>query len=144
MGNSVSSQLKIYIEKQVKKVSKEAMSRAKRVEVVLRSAEQNVLEGQRSGKVYRKPHLKATYTASAPGEPPARRSGNLRLSFMPYDEILPSGKNYTVKAGIKSNEKYAKILEDGSKRMARRPYKDPIIEKARPEVERIFHEPYNL
>ena len=47
----------------------------------MRNAELEVLKGQRSGRTYRKPHSKATYTASAPGEPPARRTGNLRMHW---------------------------------------------------------------
>lgn len=144
MSDRVSQKLGIYIEKQVKKVGREALSRSVRASIALRNAELNVLSGQRSGKVYRKPHSKATYTASAPGEPPARRTGNLRMSFAPYTETLQSGKDYTVKAGIKSNVDYADILEEGSGHMAKRPYRNPIIEKAKPEVERIFSEPYNI
>lgn len=34
-----------------------------------------VLRGKRSGKVYRVPNTGKTYRASAPGEPPAVRSG---------------------------------------------------------------------
>ena len=47
----------------------------------IRNAELEVLRGKRSGRVYRKPHTKSHYTASAPGEPPARRTGNLRLNW---------------------------------------------------------------
>ena len=144
METDISSQLRICIDKVVKKVSRETLSRATRASNVLRNAEWNVLSGQRSGKVYRKPHSKATYTASAPGEPPARRTGNLRMSFASYTEASKSGKDYTVIAGIKSNVNYAGILENGSRRMARRPYKEPIIDKAKQDIERIFSEPYNL
>lgn len=109
----------------------------------LRNAELSVLSGQRSGKVYRKPNSRSTYTASAPGEPPARRTGTLRLSFGTYVEASPAGKKNEIISGIKSREVYANILENGSKRMARRPYRERIIEKAKPEAERIYREPYN-
>ena len=102
------------------------------------------MSGQRSGKVYKKPHSRATYTASAPGEAPARRTGDLRKSFAPYVESTPSGRETTIRSGIRSNVEYADILENGRGRMARRPYRDRIIEKAKPEAERIFREPYNL
>lgn len=144
MADKVSDKVKIRIEKGVKKINKETVSRAARVSNVLRNAELKVLSGQRSGKVYRKPHSKATYTASAPGEPPARRTGTLRMSFAPYVESSPNGEGVTVKSGIRSNVEYADILESGRGRMARRPYRDSIIEKAKPEAERIYREPYSL
>lgn len=144
MADNVSEKVRICIEKSVKKVSREAVSRAHRVSNALRNAELSVLSGQRSGKVYRKPHSKATYIASAPGEAPARRTGVLRMSFAPYVESTPNGKGSTITSGISSDMEYADILESGSGRMAKRPYRDRIIEKAKPEAERIFREPYNL
>lgn len=144
MASNVSEKVQIRIEKSVKKVSREVVSRASRVSNALRNAELRVLSGQRSGKVYKKPHSRATYTASAPGEAPARRTGDLRKSFAPYVESTPSGRETTIRSGIRSNVEYADILENGRGRMARRPYRDRIIEKAKPEAERIFREPYNL
>ena len=65
-------------------VSQGAKSRGYRAANVLRSASLEVLRGQRGGKIYRKPFTKkATYQASAPGEPPAVRSGTLRRSWQP-------------------------------------------------------------
>ncbi len=166
MSGNVSEKVKIRIEKSVKKVNREVVSRAHRVSNALRNAELNVLTGQRSGKVYKKPgtygksRSKATrelmgeyghrlrggqlYRASAPGEAPARRTGDLRKSFAPYVESSPNSGGTIVRSGIQSNVEYADILEDGSGRIARRPYRDRIIEKARPEAERIYREPYNL
>lgn len=164
MAGNVSEKVRICIEKSVKKVSREAVSRAKRSANAMRNAELNVLSGQRSGKVYKKPgtygksRSKATrgligeyghqlkggqlYRASAPGEAPARRTGDLRKSFAPYARTSPrGGKGITVEAGIESGLEYAGILEDGIG-MARRPYRDAIIEKAAPEINRIFSDPY--
>ena len=62
-------------------ISRQAASRGVRAVNALRNAELNVLKGQRSGKRYRKYPYKSMYTASAPGEPPARRTGNLRLHW---------------------------------------------------------------
>ncbi len=145
MAGDVSEQVRICIERNVEKVSREAVSRAHRVSNALRNAELRVLSGQRSGKVYKKPCSKATYTASAPGEAPARRTGTLRMSFAPYVESSPSGSGgSTIRSGIRSNVEYAGILESGSEHMARRPYRELIIEKAKPEADRIFREPYGL
>lgn len=166
MGGEAARKVRICIEKNVDRVNREVLSRAKRSANVLRTAELEVLSGQRSGKVYKKPgtygksKTKTTrslmgeyghkltggqlYRASAPGEAPARRTGDLRKSFVPYEKPMPlSGKGMTVVAGIESGLEYADILEDG-RGMARRPYRERIIEKAKPKIERIFREPYNL
>ena len=38
--------------------------------------------------------------------------------------------------------KYAPILQEGSPKMEPRPFEEPIIEKAKPEIEAIFGQPY--
>ena len=75
-----SGRLKIAVDDTVKKVNRESASRGARAVNAIRNAELEVLRGKRSGRVYRKPYTKSHYTASAPGEPPARRTGNLRLN----------------------------------------------------------------
>lgn len=164
MNGNVSQKIRICVERNMKKINKKTLSRAVRAAKELRNAELKVLQGQRSGKVYKKPGTngktksKATkaligeyghklrggqlYRASAPGEAPARRTGVLRLSFAPYTNASPGEKGYTVEVGIKSDMAYADVLENGSIRVARRPYRDAVIEKAKPEIERIFSEPY--
>ena len=70
------------VKEAVKDTKQEVAARAVRASNELRNAALNVLRGQRTGRVYRKPHTKhATYTASAPGEPPAVRTGMLRMSW---------------------------------------------------------------
>ena len=114
----------------------------------MRNAELEVLKGQRSGNVYRKPHTKrATYRASAPGEPPARRTGNLRLHWNGQVEEGASTKNgKQILAVLESQEKYAAVLEEGTEKTTRirpRPFVDKIKEKAIPEIKKIYQEPYN-
>lgn len=124
-------------------VNRQVLSRGTRSVNELRNAELEVLKGQRGGRIYRKPHTKsATYTASAPGEPPARRTGNLRLHW--NGEVrggtTRSGANLTL--CLESAEHYAGYLENGTKKMAPRPFKDKIIQKALPKIIDIFSEPY--
>lgn len=124
-------------------VNRKVLSRGTRAVNELRNAELEVLRGQRSGKVYRKPYTKkATYTASAPGEPPAVRTGNLRLHW--NGEVRGQTSNGGVQLTIllESGERYAGYLESGTRKMAPRPFKDRIIEKALPNVKAIFGEPY--
>lgn len=103
----------------------------------LRNAALNVLRGQRSGRVYKKPHSNATYTASAPGEPPAVRTGMLRMSW--GMKAVGDGKG-TYTAGIYSDVPYAEKLDEGTPhgKIKPRPFKEKIIETAKPRVIQIF------
>lgn len=138
-----SGRLKIAVDDTVKKVNLEAASRGMRAVNAIRNAELEVLRGKRSGRVYRKPHTKSHYTASAPGEPPARRTGNLRLNWNGTVESSSTGSGLRVTAVLESQERYSTYLENGTRRMAPRPFKQPISEKAMPEIERIYHEKYD-
>lgn len=138
-----SGRLKIAVDDTVKKVNREAASRGVRAVNAIRNAELEVLHGKRSGRVYRKPHTKSHYTASAPGEPPARRTGNLRLNWNGTVESSSTGSGLRVTAVLESQERYSTYLENGTRRMAPRPFKQPISEKAMPEIERIYHEKYD-
>jgi hypothetical protein len=131
------------IERKVESVSSQAVSRGTQAVNALRNAELEVLKGQRRGKVYRKPHSKASYTASAPGEPPARRTGNLRLHW--NGKVIKertSGGGLNITAQLESQEPYAGILEHGSRRMAPRPFVERIKQKAMPKIKRIYSRPY--
>jgi len=125
-------------------INRKVASRGARAVNALRNAELDVLKGQRSGKKYRKPHTKkATYIASAPGEPPARRTGNLRLHWS--GDVSSRGNSnggIVLDVTLESQEKYAPYLENGHGKVAARPFVDKIKEKAEPEVKKIFSEPY--
>ena len=71
---------------------------------------------------------------SAPGQPPGVRSGDLRRdwTFITSDRVV----------GISSETNYAGYLENGTYKMAARPYKQRIIDRALPEITAIFEEPY--
>ncbi len=145
-------------------INRKVISRGTRAVNALRSAELRILKGQRSGRVYKKPGTygrasKATkalqkdyghklrggqlYRASAPGESPARRTGNLRLHWngqVKSDNL--SGGGVSVIAELESQEAYAGILENGTSRMAARPFVEKIKEEAMPEIQKIYSEPY--
>ncbi|MFQ7264264.1 MAG: hypothetical protein ACLRO4_07580 [Lachnospiraceae bacterium] len=140
---SYGSSLKIAVDKVVESVGKQVVSRGTRAVNAIRNAELDVLKGQRSGRVYRKPHSKATYTASAPGEPPARRSGALRLNWHGEVKGGSAAGETKIVAALESEQRYAGYLENGTSRMAPRPYKDRITEKALPEILSIYSEPYD-
>lgn len=148
----------------VEEITHQVESRAYRASNELRNSALTVLRGQRSGKVYKKPGTygnrmtKQTknllndyghklqggqlYRASAPGEPPAVRSGDLRRSWRQQTVSEQIGKITTVKPAITTDVKYAPILDEGSNRMEPRPFEEPIIEHAMPRIRKIFKEPY--
>ena len=132
----------------------------------LRNASQLVLRGRRSGRKYIVPgtgsmkYNKKTktskityryYTASAPGEPPAVRTGAFRASWQRKSYVEGKSDSFTVVTEIESmtrtdNNKYllGEILENGTGNMDPRPYQEKIQKKALPGILRIYNEPYKL
>ena len=140
--------------KVVNQVNAELPARAAAASQELRNASLEVLRGQRSGKRYivpgtgrvkynKKNHTGTIsykrYTASAPGEPPAVRTGTLRRNW----RAIQHGTNHQNPA-IETNVPYAGYLEQGTSKMAPRPFEQKIIEKAKPKVEAIYAQPYDI
>lgn len=161
---SAGAAINAVIKEQVEGINRKVMARGVRAVNALRSAELQVLQGERSGKVYKKPGTygrtpsKATrellgdyghklrggqlYRASAPGEAPARRTGSLRMHWNGSVKTgQAAGGGVSVIAELESQEPYAYDLEKG-KGMAPRPFVDKIKSKAEPEIRKIFEEPY--
>lgn len=114
----------------------------------LRNSSLEILRGQRNGRRYRVPGKKTYYTASAPGEPPAMRTGLFRLSWQPT--ALKEGDTYISR--VESDRRTDKgkfllgeILEDGTPggQMAPRPYQEKILKHAEPKIVRIYSAPYD-
>lgn len=146
----------------VRQAGQEVKSRGVRVANELRTASNFVLRGQRHGRRYKVPGTyrlqmdKVTgkkrhgryYTASAPGEPPAVRTGAFRLGWKQrsYAEDLGGGQ-CNVHGVIENDQKVGssllgEMLENGTKRMAPRPYKQKVVSRALPQVIKIYNEPY--
>ncbi len=141
--NSAGRQVRAKVSEMTADINRKALSRGTRAVNALRSAELEVLKGERSGDVYRKYPYKSKYKASAPGEPPATRSGNLRLHWNGSVESSgASGGGMQVTAVLESGERYAGYLENGTSKMAPRPFVDKIKQKAAPEIAKIYSEPY--
>lgn len=141
-GN-VGAAIRAKVKDQVANVNRQALSRGVRAVNAIRNAELEVLKGQRSGRKYRKPFSKATYTASAPGESPARRTGNLRMHWNGQVRTEGGvGNDVQIIAELESQEQYAGYLENGTSHMAARPFVERIKEKAASEIEKIYKEPY--
>lgn len=124
----------------VKEVPLQMASRSYRAANELRNSALTILRGQRGGRTYRVPGTKRYYTASAPGEPPAVRSGVFRNSWQPYNYAF--GNSFISR--IKTGEKQADWLENGTPggQMAPRPHHDRILDHAEPKIIRIYDEPY--
>lgn len=141
--NSAGRSVRVKVSEMTANINRQAKARGNCAVNALRNAELEVLKGQRSGRVYRKPHTKrATYTASAPGEPPARRTGMLHLNWYGDVETRAVSKGTEILAVLESNERYASMLENGTSKTAPRPFVDKIREKAEPEIKKIYSEPY--
>lgn len=83
------------------------------------SAQDSILQGQKSGRVYFRRSV--THQASAPGEPPASDIGKLVQSF----DVIPYPTIHTVI--ISNDAKYAAALEYGTQHIEPRPYMRPAL-----------------
>ncbi|WP_312126322.1 HK97 gp10 family phage protein [Brevundimonas sp.] len=75
---------------------------------------EDILRRPGSGKIYGK------HQASAPGEPPAPDTGNLRSNTNADPNIREEGDDLVGR--VVSNAEYAQALEKGTERMAARPF----------------------
>ena len=125
----------------------------------LRNSALLVLRGQRNGRRYKVPGTfrrqrdKVTgkmrngryYTASAPGEPPAVRTGAFRNSWQPSAHKAFGSYISRIESDLRTDNgrhTLGQVLEDGTSRMAPRPHQDLILKKAEPKIVKIYDEPY--
>lgn len=87
--------------------------------------------GPRTGRMYRVPGSTRFYRASAPGEPPAYRTGVLQAGVTSGVEIR--GSRIVGMVGVADVE-YAKELELGTSEKAPRPFLRPTIMEIRPQL----------
>lgn len=155
----ISKEFEQFIEETNNAIKQQIEARSYRVANELRNSALEVLRGQRHGRRYKVPGtyrrqrdkvsggMKSGvhYTASAPGEPPAVRTGTFRLSWQPTAAVVYGSYISRIESGVRTNNgKYdlGELLEGGSSRMAPRPYQDRILEKTEPIAKRIYSEPY--
>lgn len=144
--NGVTTSISDIAGKAVEEIKHEMERRSYLAANELRNASQMVLRGQRNGRKYRVPNTRVYYTASAPGEPPAVRTGVFRMSWQPSayvsSNVYVSRVSSDVKVG--TNRKYllGDILENGTRRMAPRPHQQEIVDKATPEIIKIYSRNY--
>ena len=100
----------------------------------VRTVTLETLSGQRSGRTYFVPGTQKTYTASAPGEPPAQVTSGLRQSVRGVIESTGP----TLDGVVGTPLSYGARLEKGDSTMAPRPWLKPSFEKAQDKVKAIF------
>lgn len=142
------SQLSIIAEEICTKIRHEMEHRAYVAANELRNAELEVNRGQRGGRIYGVPGTKKKYQASAPGQPPAVRTGAFRMSWQPQAYVMfgsyISRIESDLQVGTKRSYTLGDLLEHGTTKMAPRPHHDKILEKAEPGIVRIYSRDYPI
>jgi len=100
----------------------------------VRNVTLETLSGTRSGRTYKVPGTGRTYTASAPGEPPAVATAELRQNIK--TSVGSEGK--TVVGMVGTDKIQGKMTEFGTRNMAARPWLRVSFEKAMPKIRGIF------
>ena len=144
-------ELEYKVEKITESISRQMESRGVNATRELMNAKNLVLRGQRSGRRYRVPGTKTYYTASAPGEVPAQRTGQFRAKWDSKTYSTGSAHSKEVHSEIESNVRTAggkyvlgQLLEEGSPggQLSPRPYQEKIIDTAKTNIVKIYETPY--
>ena len=144
MGNA-SIQLEYKVKKITESISQQMASRGTRAANQLMNAKNETLRGTGSGRTYRIPNTGGYYTASAPGEVPASRTGNYRARWDMKSYTSGTEVHSEIESKVRTdNGQYVlgSLLEDGTSKMAPRPHQEKILEKAKPNILKIYEEPY--
>lgn len=117
-----------------KAMMKEARTRVYAASEYFRDALVKKLSGSRSGRSYRVPGTSTTYTASAPGQPPAVATGRLRQSVKTE---IDEGKDY-VESRTGTDLDYGRYLETGTRHMRPRPWLKPTFDEEESKLKKII------
>ena len=118
----------------MKKINSTAKGRMLEAVMEVRNKTLEKLSGNRTGRTYFVPGTHKTYTASAPGEPPAQATSELRQSIKGTVEV--EGGQYWGRVG--TDTKHGPMLEFGTKNMKARPWLRKSFEEAEQAVKSIF------
>lgn len=101
-------------------------------QTLVNEVRKTLLRGTRSGRLYRVPGgVRQTYRASAPGEPPAPRTGELANSY----DHAPMNR-YTRLVGTPLER--GRHLENGTSRMQPRPHFRSTLQRHMERLQRIL------
>lgn len=132
MGDEV--RLKFNTKEVMRSIEQTASKRMLEAVQAVRNQTLETLAGSRSGRTYYVPGTKRTYTASAPGEPPAQATGQLRQSV----KTAVEGEGRTVIGMVGTNLNYGKMLEFGTRKMGARPWLRISFEKSLDTIKSIL------
>lgn len=159
MKIQVDAPLQVPVDEVVAHIKHEMERRSYLVANELRNSALLVLRGQRHGRRYKVPGTYRRqrdktdgkmkngryYTASAPGEPPANRTGTFRNSWQPSARVVYGSYISRIESDVPTDNggyTLGEILEEGTERMAPRPYQEKILKKTEPQAEKIYSQPY--
>ncbi len=140
---SAAVELRVILDKSVRNIKQQMARRCYLSANELRNASVRILGGSRGGKRYRVPGTGQYYTASAPGEPPAARSGTFMKSWQPSVQISSNSFLSRIESNVNVNgHNLGAILEYGTCKMAPRPHHEKIQQMALPKIIEIYKKPY--
>lgn len=135
---ALNDDLSARMEQALRDVETEVRARLGEAPGALRCAATDVLTGARSGRYYRT--ADGGYRASAPGEPPARRTGAYERSWSAQplgEQNLSNGVRFTIRIATSLPER-ARRLEHGGGGIASRPHVERIRAAGAAEVLRLL------
>lgn len=98
----------------------------------------HLVQGNAQKLLTAKAHGRGTPTPSAPGEPPATVTGNLKRSIQVEGPTMLGFGTYKAQTG--PTIIYGRAQELGTDRLPARPYMAPALTAAMPELEALFTE----
>ncbi len=135
--------LRAILDRDIAKIKRQMASRCHRGANELRNAAVKVLGQQGSGRQYYVPGTSTLYTASAPGQPPAARTGTFKNSWQSSTQCDGVSFISRIESNVNVNGyNLGELLENGTSRMAPRPHHEKIKELALPKIVSIYSEPY--
>lgn len=132
MGAEV--KLVFHTDKVVKKIEDTAAKKMAEATQAVRTTVLETLAGKRSGRTYYIPGTRKSYTASAPGEPPAQATAELRQSI----KTSVGSEDRTVVGVVGTDKIQGKMTEFGTRNMAPRPWLRISFEKALPKIKSVL------
>lgn len=133
MGTEV--KLVFHTKEVVKAIDDAASQRMAEAVNAVRNQALETLSGSRSGRTYYVPGTRRTYTASAPGEPPATATAELRQSV----KTSVRGEGRTVIGEVGTDKIQGKMLEFGTRSIAPRPWLRISFDKSLENIKSIFN-----
>lgn len=126
--------LVFHTDKVMKAIDDAASKKMSQAVMEVRNTTLETLSGSRSGRTYKVPGTQRTYTASAPGEPPAQATASLRQSI----KTVVRGEGKKVIGEVGTDKEHGPMLEFGTRNMAPRPWLRISFEKTMPKLKQIF------